>query len=361
MTTLTLPSTTSRLRVASVPGGHPYVRHLGLDVDLLADPQPRGAGPGQWWPPVMLDPAWTAANADRFDVMHVHFGVETVDPGELASGLAAVRAAGRPLVVTVHDLEHPQLSGPAAFRDHLDVLLAHADAVTTLTTGAAEAIAAGWGRTATVISHPHMHPLALPLPRRDGPGRVVGMHLRDLRPNVDGPRATAALIAAVRDLGDVTVRVFLRDRVRDEAARNRVRRLCASAGPRVQLVEAPRPTDAELARELAGLDAAVLPYAHGTHSGWLELCWDLGVPVAAGRVGFLAEQHPVAGFDWEDPTSLADAIGASLRAPRADLETRRALRLRRRREIADRHLAVYRAALEAHGAEAPRARTTISP
>lgn len=340
MTTLTA-SPDSRLRVASVPGDHAYVRHLGLDAELLPDPRPRGAAPGQWWPPVMLDPAWTARHADRFDVMHVHFGMETLTPEALDAGLRAVRAAGRPLVVTVHDLEHPQLSGRHAFRDHLGVLLAHADAVTTLTPGAAAAIERGWGRRASVIPHPHMHPLTVPLPRRKAPGRVVGMHLRDLRPNVDGPQVTAALIAAAR-LTDVSVRIFMRDTVRDPASRDVVRRLCAGAGPGVTLIETPRRSDEALARELAALDATVLPYTHGTHSGWLELCWDLGVPVAAARVGFLAEQHPVAAFDWDDPVSLAAALEQALATPRACPEARRELRRDRARVIADQHLAVYR-------------------
>lgn len=313
------------------------MRNLGPTGTLLSDPA--GARPGQWWPPVMLSPDWIDTNADRFDLMHVHFGMEALAPDVLAEGLDRLRAHGRPLVATIHDLEHPQLSGPDAFRDHLDVLLARADAVTTLTPGAARAIERGWDRRATVIPHPHMHPLHLPLPRRR-PSGVVGMHLGDLRPNVDGPLAVHSLAAAVADLAGVRARVWMRDHVRDDAARTAVR---ACAG--VELVEAPRLSDLDLARTLAGLDAVVLPYTHGTHSGWLELCWDLGVPVVAPAVGFFAEQQDVDTFSWDEPGSLRRALEHALARPAVDLDARRAVRLRRGESIAQRHMEVYGALL----------------
>ena len=53
-----------RIRVASIPAGHPYVAHLadpdGDAVLRLPDPAPQVADPlpGQWWPPPMLEPGW---------------------------------------------------------------------------------------------------------------------------------------------------------------------------------------------------------------------------------------------------------------------------------------------------------------
>ena len=43
--------------------------------------------------------------------------------------------------------------------------------------------------------------------------------------------------------------------------------------------------DADLWDYLEGLDVSVLPYRFGTHSGWLEACYDLGTPVLAPTAG----------------------------------------------------------------------------
>ena len=39
--------------------------------------------------------------------------------------------------------------------------------------------------------------------------------------------------------------------------------------------------------------SSVLPYRFGTHSGWLEACYDLGTAVVAPTCGFYAEQQPL--------------------------------------------------------------------
>src|SRR5689334_12924204 len=113
--TLTAPAV-SVVTVASIPAGHPYVRNVlaGADVDLLPDPVPPGATDGRWWPPVMCDAAWVAAHADRFDVMHLHFGTESYSTRHLGELIGALRANRRPLVYTVHDLENPQLTDQTA-------------------------------------------------------------------------------------------------------------------------------------------------------------------------------------------------------------------------------------------------------
>ena len=357
------------IRVASVPAAHPYVMHLGDDgVARRPDPQPPGAPPGRWWPPVMVDPAWVRAHADAFEVMHLHFGIESFTAAHLTATVAALRAARRPLVFTVHDLTNPQLTDQGPHVAQLDTLIAAADALVTLTQGAAEEIERRWGRRAVVIAHPHVLAPEQPAPAgRPSATAVVGLHLRDLRPNVDGPGATATLIAAVAALrhagADVRAHVTLHDRVREDAARDAVRRLCADADA-VTLAEEPRPDDARLVADLADLDACVLPYTHGTHSGWVELCWDLGVPVAAPAVGHVAGQHLDPAFLASFPPGQAPRLAAAL-APLVGLgdtgtaparpgsAARVALQARRRAEraaqaprIAAAQLAVYRGVLE---------------
>jgi glycosyltransferase involved in cell wall biosynthesis len=330
------------IRLASIPSGHPYVRHVlaGGGVDLLPDPAPPGASDGRWWPPVMCDAAWVAANRDRFDVMHVHFGTESYPEAHLRSLVRALRASGRPLVYTLHDLENPQLTDQARHLAHLDLLVPAADAVVTLTAGAAATIERRWGRTAEVVPHPHVLALDADIPigeRSDAV--VVGAHLRDIRPGMDAVRAVATLLDAVDRLRAQGVpavgRVQVNERVRDEAARDQVAALVA-AHPAAELRRSERLSDAALARSLADLDAVVLPYRTGTHSGWVELCWDLGVPVAGPRVGHVGEQHPedFAEFPAGDGDTLARAVRRLIAgAPRPGSAGRAALvagrRLRR--------------------------------
>lgn len=100
------------MRVASVPAGHVYVRHLaradGSGAQRLPDPRPETASSEQqWWPPVMLQPGWITQHAADFDVFHIHFGFDALGPDDLRVVLAELRAAGKPLVYTVHDLANP--------------------------------------------------------------------------------------------------------------------------------------------------------------------------------------------------------------------------------------------------------------
>ena len=276
----------------------------------------------------MLDAGWISAHADEFDVMHVHFGVESLSPATLEQTLGALQAAGRPLIYTVHDLTHPQLFDQTRHLAQLDLLIRAADALITLTPGAAREIRDRWGRSAHVIAHPAMRASAgAPVPAVPGDAApVVGVHLRDLRPGVDGPGSTTLLAAALARLraGGVRVRgrVWMHDRLRDVAAGDDVRRVCAAAdADAVELVQAPRPDDAGLEAQLAGLAVSMLPYRHGTHSGWLELCVDLGVPVAGPAFGHFADQPFDAAmyrsFTPGDAASLADALAVLLAAPEA--------------------------------------------
>jgi hypothetical protein len=319
------------LRLVSVPAAHPYVRSVTASPNLvvLDDPRPPGAPEGQWWPPVALDPRWIRAGASDADLLHIHFGTESFTPERLGATLDAARAVGWPVVFTVHDLVHPQLREQDVYRRQLDVLVPRADALLTLTPGAAEEIERRWGRRALVVPHPSL--LTSPPPRRPvlaWPARPralrIGMHLKDLRSNVAAESMLAALVAALDRLADdgidASAEVRMHRTVRDPEARDRVRERGASSN-RVTLVEHDRLDDSELAASLATLDACVLPYGYGTHSGWLELCWDLGVPLAVPDTGYYAQQHvddSVAAFA-PDPAgvSLASALRTVLESPGA--------------------------------------------
>jgi hypothetical protein len=167
---------------------------------------------------------------------------------------------------------------------------------------------------------------------------------------MDVPRVAATLAAIVRELPGARVQIDVHDEVfapggyfyapRTGAA---LRRL-ASRNEHVELREHPYFTDDELWNYLLGLDASVLPYRFGTHSGWLEACYDLGTAIVAPSCGFYAEQRPCACYRHDeeglDPASLAAAVRTvyeQRRAPRADPARRR----EERRSLAAAHRTLY--------------------
>ncbi|NQX13268.1 glycosyltransferase [Microbacteriaceae bacterium VKM Ac-2855] len=337
MSTTITPTSIATVRVLSVPAAHPYVRAVTADprVTVLADPPVPGARDGQWWPPQALRTDWIAAHAGDADVLHIHFGTESFEPAELVAAVDAAHRNGWPVVYTVHDLENPQLSDQSTHRDLLDALVPRADAVLTLTPGAATEIRQRWYREATVLPHPHLLGddivLVDPAPHETA---VIGLELKDLRPNIDAVAATHAVLDAVGELSasgiPARADVRMHRSVRDPETREAVRRLVAGTGG--ELIEHDRFDDTTLARSLSALDAVVLPYAYGTHSGWLELCWDLGVPVAVPRRGYYAQQHDDSSVATFDEGSLTSALAGLLRGPRAGTAERALLRASRHGE-----------------------------
>lgn len=364
MTTTDLRVTALRhatVTVASVPSGHVYVRHLdpehGPAVRRLEDPDPEhpSAPAGAvWWPPVMLRPKW-AATGD-FDVFHLHFGFDACAPEELAELVGVLRDRDKPLVFTVHDLRNPHHEQPDLHEAQLDVLVPAADELITLTPGAAAEIAGRWGRTATVLPHPHvvdLHTMGVAQDcrarRYDAPFRV-GLHVKSLRPSMDPLRILPALVDAVRDLPGAVLQVNAHRDVLDDDGQRRDAELAAylrAAEDRgdVELRVHDYLSDQELWNYLGSLDVSVLPYRFGTHSGWLEACRDLGTTVVAPTCGYFAEQGPVLGYTHDEATYDPESLDRSIRLayahrPRlgASIDERRA----QRHAVAEAHEVLYR-------------------
>ncbi len=355
------------LRVASIPAGHPYVRHLaavdGPDrVVRLPDPVPAVADPvpGQWWPPVMLDRAWIEQHRHEFDLMHLHFGFESADPITLAGWCADLAGAGKPLVVTVHDLANPHFVDQRRHVALLDVLIPRADGLITLTAGAAATIRQRWGRRATVIPHPHIVALdwtAPSPPPRPNDDFVVGLSVKDLRANVDPLPVLAALAKALPESPGTTVLVDLHPELltRDDPSAAALRAFLdgRKAADGWSVWPHPRLTDAQLWTHLHSLDLSVLPYAFGTHSGWLEACVDVGTAVLVPDIGHYAEQHghptfPRAADGAVDPAGFAAVLRRIRRDP-ALATPPKPDRRAQRRHIADAHVRIYRSAVATAG------------
>ncbi|KJQ52627.1 hypothetical protein RS85_03520 [Microbacterium sp. SA39] len=322
-------------------------------MHVLPDPPVPGAPADQWWPPVALTAEWLVAHEADYDVLHVHFGLESFSPDELQGALDAARRVGRPVVYTVHDLENPQLVDQQPYRALLDVIVPAADRLLTLTEGASAEIRQRWGRESQVLAHPTLLERVVATGRGDAEAIRVGIHLRDLRPNIAAEHAIHAAVGAAALLVEagipVQFDVLMNERVRDEEAAARVL-ATAERHPAVRVRRTPHLTDAEIEEWLGGIDLFVLPYHHGTHSGWVELCYDLGVRVAGTDVGHIGAQHPddFTAIDLDDAQTLADAVQLTAGTPRPSeragvVEERRNARAAEREAVRAAHADVYAA------------------
>ena len=358
---MTLPTP---IRVASIPANHPYVSHLSpVDdpdgVTRLTDPVPLvdNPAPGQWWPPVMLRPDWVSRHHDDFDVMHLHFGFDAVDPDDIADWCDELAARGRPLVFTIHDLVNPHFVDQRQHLALLDVLVPRADRLITLTPGAAAAVLNRWGRRAAVIPHPHIVPLEWTPDSHDrqpdAGDFVIGISAKSLRANIDPLPVLKAVDQVLPDLPTTTVLVDLLPDVwtRNDPRAAALREWLTARwdNPAWRVSTHPRFTDHELWEHLRALDLCVLPYGFGSHSGWLEACVDVGTGVLVPDIGFYAEQHGHPRFPRTtdgivDPGHFAEALHrlrrypASAVPPRPDRRSQRQL-------IATAHRRIYLSAL----------------
>lgn len=353
------------MRVASVPSSHVYVRHLsepgGFDsVVRLADPVPADGRtvPGGWWPPLMLEPGWVSANHDRFDVFHVHFGFDAIAPDVLSGVIAELKAHRKPLVYTVHDLRNPHHDEPRAHAEQQDVLVMAADELITLTPGAAQAIWSRWGRRPRVLPHPHvLDSERIEQQRGDTARFVVGVHAKSLRANMDPLPIVTALVEIVAELPNAVLQINVHDEIFDPAnywyaPRTGATLLDFDRHEHVRVRVHRYFSDSELWDYLASLTVSVLPYRFGSHSGWLEACFDLGTAVIVPSCGFYDQQRPCGVFEFSedhfDEESLSRAVGEAYcrwsvgtLTPRATWAARRTERV----ELAAAHRCVYQSVL----------------
>jgi hypothetical protein len=348
------------IRVASVPASHVYVRHLtdpdGNDqVVRLPDPVPDDGRkvPGGWWPPVMLDPLWISRHHREFDVFHIHFGFDAIAPALMKDILHELSVRHIPVVYTVHDLRNPHQPDPEPHLELLDVLIPGATEVLTLTPGAATVIDRQWARTATVLRHPHVveHTL-VDRPRGRGDEFVVGVHVKSLRANMDPFPVLDTLSETVHGLAGARLQIDVHDEIFEPgnhwyAPDTGARLLRYRERSQVDVRVHPYFTDAQLWDYLASLSVSVLPYRFGTHSGWLEACYDLGTAVAAPSCGFYGEQQDCAVFGFDEDHFDADSLDAGIRAlyDAPPVRARWAQRKAQRRALARAHHTLYEQAL----------------
>lgn len=341
--------------IGSVPTAHTYVSHLDAvdepgTVTRLSDPVPPGAeGTAQWWPPRWLDPIWLEAHIADIDLLHLHFGFDSLPVDQLKRVADVLRTTATPLVFTVHDLHNPHFEDNARHTEQLNVLVPAADELVTLTPGAAAELKARWGADASVIPHPHVAPLQyIGRSREPKSAFVVAIHAKSLRANLDPLALVDTVIEATSSLPNAAVRIDVDSTVFDRPlsdAAETGRALLKYRSPGVDVRVHPRFDDTQLWRYLTEIDVSILPYRFGTHSGWLEACHDLGARVIAPDCGYFSEQKNCHTFGFGigrfDPASLSDAIRRSYDT-RFDTPTVSSVARRRERAlVARRHDEIY--------------------
>lgn len=313
------------VRVLSIPAQHPYTQAIRpAGVEYLPDPDIDG----NWWPhPALEAEFWRTPPAA--DLVHIHFGFEHRSPEQIEQ---LVEALPIPLVVTAHDIDNPHLADQTEHHQRLRTLVGAASAVITLTECAARTLDDAFrARNVTVAPHPAI--VAEPPTVRREP--VVGVFLKSLRSNV--VRDPQFYLDLSRD---VALRVF----VHDEPATAQLR---AELAGKVDLVVHGPFDDAALHREVAALTACVLPYTRGTHSGWLEMCRDVGTGVVVPDTGCYADQvdrtEAVEVYRSADGASAAQAATRLLARGTVPYLGDRVDQLRRVRAT---HAEIYRSVLD---------------
>jgi hypothetical protein len=158
----------------------------------------------------------------------------------------------------------------------------------------------------------------------------------------------------VRDLPGARLQVNVHhdvadaDGLRHDPALMRWLREAESAGV-LELVVHDYFSDEELWQYLESLDLSVLPYRFGTHSGWLEACFDLGTTVLAPTCGYFAQQRPCLTYVHDERGLDVPSLQAAVRAAYEQRPLWQATLAHRRQERADlaaAHRGIFEAVLQ---------------
>ncbi|HUY52303.1 MAG TPA: glycosyltransferase [Streptosporangiaceae bacterium] len=308
---------TAKLKVVHVTARTPYARKLQSPAIMIlnsADIDPVGRVPRD----VTLGWLLERRPFSWFDVLHLHH-IEFDSVTELRTVLRECARSRRRVVFTAHDID-PVFGDRPSYHRKLRLLAEQDVPFVCLTPGSAAVLRhrLGAALTSTVIPHGYVvSPDALPVPRP----RPAGAGLRyllfgALRANRDIPTVLYNWRLGRRQRSS-TLSLLLRAPGRANLAHERDRweliAATAASEPRLHVDVVPYASDADVANFAAECDALILPYLWGSHSGQLELAFDLGLLPVASSVGYLREQVAAHGglaeepvwFDWSDGSEWA--------------------------------------------------------
>lgn len=281
------------LRVVHLPARTPYAWKLhSRDFRIL-----NGTDiPGGDTVPAAVDATWLLEHRPLtwLDVLHLHH-IDFEDLATLTRLLGACSREGVKVVFTAHDTR-PMVGSPEDFTARLRLLHTAEVGWVCLTAGSVTKLTEILGEPPKAVVIPHGYVAA--------PQTLAGLD-REVR---DSPRYLMfGASRASRDqlstlanwsLGitdpDSTLYVLLRAfSPADFADGGRAPLLLETAGrdPRISLTMRPYPTDEEVVNAGLASDALLLPYLWGSHSGQLELAFDLNLLPICSLTGHLREQY----------------------------------------------------------------------
>ena len=350
------------LRIVHLPARTPYVRKLTASTFRIVNGSPLDTGEVV---PSDVSAQWMLARQPFtwFDVLHLHH-IEFEPAAELERLLDACRREEKRVVFTAHDTR-PMFAAAEDLVRRLS-LLVKAEAAWVFLTSSSIRSAAELLPTLpdhTVIPHGYVvSPDSLrDQERHQSDGRRRYMLYGSVRPNRDHLSTIVNWSLGLR--GDYErLRIMLRafSPADFSAGGHKIMDLLAvtSADPRIEAVMRPYPTDAEIVASGLDSDALLMPYLWASHSGQLELAFDLNLLPVSSDVGFLRDQTQLHGervtepvwFDWTEglPYLFGERYLAALEQARDRLRDRGPQLLDRdfldyRREEHNRVLASYEA------------------
>jgi len=298
------------LRVVHLPARTPYVRKISSDAYSILN----GANTGHGVVPAAVTAGWLLDRRplDWLDVLHLHH-IEFDDLATLQRLLTACADSGVKVVYTAHDLT-PMYCTPDDFTRRMDLIIVCGASWIGLTAASVEALQDQFPDLPPITIIPHgyvVSPDELEGRTRAGglPSAPQYLLYGALRPNRDHLATIANWSLSVTDSA-AQLNVLLRALSPADFERHDVPALLAimKSDPRIKASMRAYPSDAEVVAAGLNTDALLLPYLYGSHSGQLELAFDLNLLPVCSSVGYLKNQYQVhkglvgepIWFDWTD-------------------------------------------------------------
>ena len=321
------------LRVVHLPARTPYVRKIASDDFSILN----GVNVGHGVVPAAVTAAWLLDRRplDWVDVLHLHH-VELDDITVLERLLEECADCGVKVVYTAHDIT-PMYCTADSFRERMELLARSGAAWICLTAASAETLKEQIAAIPPVTVIPHGYVV--------NPDDVARSPLGSIQPVAPRYLMYGALRASRDHLStianwslsvtDPAARLILLLRAISPAdfQRHDVPALLAliKSDRRIQTAMRAYPSDVEIVAAGLRADALLLPYLYGSHSGQLELAFDLNLLPVCSAVGYLKDQYrahdglvtePV-WFDWSDghPFLFGEQFVAALETADARLRS----------------------------------------
>lgn len=287
--------------------------------------------------PAAVDAAWLLDHGPLtwLDVLHLHH-IDFEDLAALERLLDACLGDGVNVVFTAHDTR-PMVGNAEDFTARLEMLHSAEVGWVCLTEGSVTQLTGILGERpdAAVIPHGYVAaPETLAGQERESSSSSRYLMFGASRASRDQLSTMVNWSLGITD-PDSTLHVLLRAfSPADFADGGRAPLLLETArrDPRIRLTMRPYPTDEEVVRAGLASDALLLPYLWGSHSGQLELAFDLGLLPVCSRTGHLPEQYEQhkglveepEWFDWSQghPNLFGEKFLAALENAAARLDSR---------------------------------------